>query len=104
VSDTVDDFSKQFNVMLERTGSVRTEDIESVVPKSSTDGSILVTVTLTSLQAAVEVTKAVEGRHLSVYIDGKGYVTAIAPLPHRTHRTHPPFSSASSIHDPGWRN
>lgn len=68
----VDDFSKQFNVMLVRTGAVTADEITSVVPKESSDGSILVTVTLNSLQGAVSVTKVVENRQLSVYIDGKG--------------------------------
>jgi hypothetical protein len=72
VADSLDEFTQQFNVMLQRTGAVTADDITSAVPKSTDDGNILVSVTLSSLEAAIKVTGAVEDRHLSVYIDGKG--------------------------------
>ena len=77
MADSLDEFSQQFNVMLQRTGAVTSEDVVSAVPKAAYDSNILVSVTLSSLEAAVKVTTAVEERKLAVYIDGKGCVYSL---------------------------
>lgn len=93
--DNMVDFKQQFTVMMIRTEAVAKSDITAVLVKESENSNVLVTVALNSVEAGVKLLAAVEGRHLSVYIDGRGYIGVI-PKNLPTQPTREPRPSVTS--------
>lgn len=77
IEQDIEDFTKQFNVMMFRTGAVDSGDVLSVQIDASEHGYIVTTVSVASESAAYKLTDAVLGRHLSVYIGKVGYIGVI---------------------------
>lgn len=77
ISEDIDDFKNQVEVMMSRTEALGADDILDVAVSSTRAGQIGCTATVATSDHAAALTTAIEGKHLSVYINRVGYIAVL---------------------------
>jgi len=85
IHSNMDNFHKQFQVMMMRTGAVTNDEVMSIIVNETQYKNIIVHVYLTNDAAVSKLQAAVMGRHLSMYVEGVGYIGVLpGNSPHTT--------------------